>query len=70
MRNLFTELFVEELELTSDLQILTQTYIGNLVNSSQIEKIVQLYLRLKKDSKQSLNGYSSGPYYSLRCEGF
>lgn len=66
VRNLFTELFVEELELTSDLQILTQTYIGNLVNSSQIEKIVQLYLRLKKDSKQSLNGYSSGPYYSLR----
>lgn len=66
VRNLFTELFVEELELTSDLQILAQTYIGNLVNSSQIEKIVQLYLRLKKDSKQSLNGYSSGPYYSLR----
>lgn len=69
VRNLFTELFVEELELTSDLQILTQTYIGNLVNSSQIEQIVQLYLRLKKDSKQSLNGYSSGPYYSLRYLG-
>ena len=68
VRNLFTELFVEELELTSDLQILTQTYIGNLVNTSQIEKIVQLYLRLKKDSKQSLNGYSSGPYYSLRYD--
>lgn len=66
IRNLFTEIFVPEPTLKSDLRILTESYIGNLVRPETVERIVELYLKLRRECRQTLNGYASGPYYSLR----
>lgn len=68
IRNRFTEFYVEELEDKYDLQILIDTYLKGVgISKSLIDKIVHLYLKLKKEAKESLKATSgSGPHYSMR----
>ena len=67
IRNRFSEFFVEELENESNLRILVTTYLNGVVSTSQINKIVQFYIQIRKEAKQNLkDGNGSNPHFSLR----
>ncbi|XP_040203696.1 LOW QUALITY PROTEIN: midasin [Rana temporaria] len=68
IRNRFTELYVEELENESDLQILIVDYLKGLnVNKSVVQGIISFYLTVRKKTIVELvDGTGHSPHYSLR----
>ncbi|XP_073531808.1 midasin [Phyllobates terribilis] len=68
IRNRFTELYVEELENESDLQILIIDYLRGLnVNISVVQGIISFYLTIRKRSVAELvDGTGHRPHFSLR----
>ncbi|MEE6475824.1 hypothetical protein FKM82_010868 [Ascaphus truei] len=68
IRNRFTELYVEELENESDLQILIVDYLRGLnVNKTIVQGIISFYLAIRKKTHAELvDGTGHRPHYSLR----
>lgn len=68
IRNRFTELFVDELTLESDLIILVSDYLRNTgIQGAKVLAIVQLYRKLRSMAQLELNdGLGNRPVYSLR----
>ncbi|KAM8954164.1 midasin [Pelodytes ibericus] len=66
IRNRFTELYVEELENESDLQILITDYLRCInVNKMIIQGIISFYLAIRKNVAL-VDGTGHRPHYSLR----
>uniref|UniRef100_A0A4W3JDL5 Midasin n=1 Tax=Callorhinchus milii TaxID=7868 RepID=A0A4W3JDL5_CALMI len=68
IRNRFTELYVEELENTGDLRILTSDYLKGLyISKKTIQGIIDFYLTVRKEAHTKLtDGTGHRPHYSLR----
>ncbi|XP_046580737.1 midasin-like, partial [Haliotis rubra] len=68
IRNRFTELYVDELEDTQDLKILTNDYLRGLsLSSSQVDGIVKFYLTVRNEANKRLtDGTGHKPHFSLR----
>nr|DBA26506.1 TPA: hypothetical protein GDO54_010752 [Pyxicephalus adspersus] len=68
IRNRFTELYVEELENESDLQILITDYLKGLnLNKTIVQGIISFYLAVRKKAIMELvDGTGHRPHYSLR----
>ncbi|WAR08077.1 MDN1-like protein [Mya arenaria] len=68
IRNRFTELFVDELEDSSDLKILVRDYLQGLsLTAGQLDGVVKFYLTLRSEATKKLtDGTGHPPHYSLR----
>ncbi|KAK2570712.1 Midasin [Acropora cervicornis] len=68
IRNRFTEIFVNELEDTADLNTLVMDYLKGLSpNATIVDGIVRFYLTVKHEAKEKLtDGTGHKPHYSLR----
>lgn len=68
IRNRFTEFFVDELTLESDLIILVSDYLRHTgIQGAKVLAIVQLYRKLRSMAQLELNdGLGNRPVYSLR----
>uniref|UniRef100_UPI00398F5005 midasin isoform X2 n=1 Tax=Pristiophorus japonicus TaxID=55135 RepID=UPI00398F5005 len=68
IRNRFTELYVEELEVEGDLRILISDYLKGLnVSKKTIQGIIEFYLSVRKEADVKLmDGTGHRPHYSLR----
>ncbi|XP_067273008.1 midasin [Pseudorasbora parva] len=68
IRNRFTELYVEELEIESDLRILVSDYLKGLnLSRGIIHGIISFYLAIRKEANTRLvDGTGHKPHYSLR----
>lgn len=68
IRNRFTEFFVDELTLESDLIILVSDYLKHTgIQGAKVLAIVQLYRKLRTMAQLELNdGLGNRPVYSLR----
>ncbi|XP_048240547.1 midasin-like [Haliotis rufescens] len=68
IRNRFTELYVDELEDTQDLKILTNDYLRGLsLSSLQVDGIVKFYLTVRNEAHKRLtDGTGHKPHFSLR----
>jgi len=67
LRARFTELFVDEIESETDLQLITESYLSD-VPSAPLKDIVEVYLDARRMSEEHelVDGADNPPRYSLR----